>query len=100
MRKGETTSKAAGAMCPAPTGATPKGQSAIAGREREPVVHVAYEDAAAYAAWVDKDLPTEVEWEFAARGGLDGATFCWGDEFTPDDRYMANTWQGPFPARD
>jgi formylglycine-generating enzyme len=71
--------------------------SSISGVEDHPVVHVAYSDAVAYAKWAGKDLPTEAEWEFAARGGLDGAEFAWGDELTPGGSQMANTWQGAFP---
>lgn len=71
--------------------------STLESRDDHPVVHVGYEDACAYAAWTKKALPTEVEWEFAARGGLDGASYAWGEEAIPDGRFMANTWQGQFP---
>ena len=71
--------------------------SNVEGREHHPVVHVAYGDAAAYASWADKALPTEAEWELAARGGLDGAAFTWGEKLAPRGRMMANFWQGEFP---
>lgn len=71
--------------------------SDVQGKDDHPVVHVAYEDAVAYSAWAGKSLPTEAQWEFAARGGLDRAVNTWGDE--PVDATRANTWQGEFPHR-
>ena len=73
--------------------------SSLKGLADHPVVHVAYEDALAYATWAQKELPTEAEWELAARGGLEGMEFAWGSDLTPGGRIMANTWQGEFPHK-
>jgi sulfatase modifying factor 1 len=72
--------------------------SSIAGHDNDPVVQISYNDASAYAKWRGRELPSEVQYEFAARGGLDGKTYGWGDELTPDGKYQANVWQGTFPA--
>jgi sulfatase modifying factor 1 len=75
-------------------------ESDIKGKEKYPVVHVAYPDAEAYAKWAGKRLPTEAEFEFAARGGLEGKTFVWGNDYRPNGKWMANIYEGKFPVRD
>lgn len=74
--------------------------STIEGRDNHPVVQIALEDALAYAHWLGRELPTEAQWEYAARGGLDGRTYPWGDEPRPGGRWMVNNWQGPYPIKD
>jgi formylglycine-generating enzyme required for sulfatase activity len=73
--------------------------SDIRGKEKQPVVHVAFDDAVAYCQWAGKRLPSEAEWEFAARGGLEGNLYAWGDDLNPDGKWMANIFQGEFPVK-
>ncbi|MDB5396434.1 MAG: Gliding motility-associated lipoprotein GldK [Rhodospirillales bacterium] len=73
--------------------------SNVVGHDNDPVVQVSYNDALAYALWAGRELPTEEQFEYAARGGLDGKTYGWGDDFTPGGKYQANSWQGEFPSK-
>lgn len=78
----------------------PKGVDALESRPKHPAVHISYEDAAAYCKWAKKDLPTEAQYEYAARGGLVGKRYAWGDELKPGGKWVANIWQGKFPKAD
>jgi formylglycine-generating enzyme required for sulfatase activity len=94
LRDGEWWRYIPGADWRHPTGP----ESSIEGLDDHPVVHVAWDDVEAYARWAGAELPTEAEWEFAARGGLEDAAYAWGEELEPGGRHMANVWQGPFPV--
>jgi len=88
--------KVSGAIWSAPEGPC----SSVKNRPRHPVVHVSWNDASAYAIWCSKSLPTEAQWEYAARGGLEQKLYPWGDELTPGGRHMCNILQGQFPVED